>query len=147
MSASQVTKPATKRATKRATSAADVDAILGRLPDDQRAALQDLREAIRAAAPMAEECLSYGAPAFRYLGRPLVAYAAAKSHCSLFCMSPALQETYRAELAAFGTSKGSIRFTPETPLPDGLVTRIVRDRSAEIDAKTRPSRPSKPPKP
>lgn len=124
-------------ATGRVTSAADVDAILAGLPDDQRAALQHLREAIRAAAPTAEECLSYGAPAFRYLGRPLVAYAAAKSHCSLYCMSPALQETYRAELAAFGTSKGAIRFTPETPLPVGLVTRIVCDRLGEIDAKAR----------
>lgn len=118
-------------------SSADVDAILAGLPDDQRVTLGRLREVIRAAAPDADEGLSYGAPAFRYLGRPLVAYAAAKSHCSLYCMNPALQEAYRSELAPFGTSKGAIRFTPEVPLPDELVTRIVRDRLAEIEAKVR----------
>ena len=120
-----------------AGASADIDAILAGLPDDQRVTLGRLREVIRAAAPDADEGLSYGAPAFRYLGRPLVAYAAAKSHCSLYCMSPSLQEAYRSELAPFGTSKGAIRFTPEMPLPDELVTSIVRDRLAEIEAKTR----------
>jgi uncharacterized protein YdhG (YjbR/CyaY superfamily) len=118
-------------------SSADVDAILAGLPDDQRAALERLRAVIRAAAPDADEGLSYGAPAFRYLGRPLVAYAAAKAHCSFYCLNPSLQEAYRAELAAFGTSKGAIRFTPATPIPDELVARIVRDRLAEIDASAR----------
>ena len=123
-------KPATSSGT-----AADVDTILAGLPDDQRAALERLRAVIRAAAPDADEGLSYGAPAFRYLGRPLVAYAAAKSHCSFYCMDPSLQEAYSAELAPFGTSKGAIRFTPAVPLPEGLVARIVRDRVAEIEAK------------
>ena len=118
------------------SSSADVDAILAGLPDDQRVTLERLRAVIRAAAPDADEGLSYGAPAFRYLGRPLVAYAGAKSHCSLYCMSPSLQEAYRSELAPFGTSKGAIRFTPAVPLPDELVARIVRDRLAEIKTKT-----------
>ena len=125
---------AARARTPGATSATDVDVYLANVLDDKQAALQALRQTIRAAAPEADEGMSYGAPAFRYLGRPLVAYAAARSHCSLYCMSPALQERYRSELAAFGTSKGSIRFTPAAPLPDGLVTRIVRDRLGEIDA-------------
>ena len=134
---------AAKARTPSETSVADVDIYLAKVSDDDRATLQVLREAIRTAAPEADEGMSYGAPAFRYLGRPLVAYAAAESHCSLYCMSPALQERYRAELAAFGTSKGSIRFTPEAPLPAGLVARLVRDRLSEIDASSRLSKPPK----
>ena len=136
---------AAKPRTPGTTTATDVDVYLANVSDDKQAVLQALRETIRAAASEAEEGMSYGAPAFRYLGRPLVAYAAAKAHCSLYCLSPALQETYRSELAGFSTSKGSIRFTPETPLPGKLVTRIVRDRLGEIDASSKPSKRSKPP--
>ncbi len=110
-----------------------IDAMLAALPDDQRAALQSLREIIAAAAPEAVEGVSYGVPAFRYKGRPLVAYSAAKGHCSLFPMGPSMIEAHRDELAAFDTAKGTIRFTPATPIPPELVTRIVRGRIAEID--------------
>ena len=99
-----------------------------------RAALEALRRTIEAAAPDAVEAISYGAPAFRYRDRPLVAYRAAKAHGSLFPMSPAVIEAHRAELTGYDTAKGTIRFTPERPIPDALVTAIVRDRVAEIDA-------------
>ena len=122
------------------TSAADVaaatariDATLDALPADQREALQALRSAIAAAAPEAVEAISYGAPAFRYRGRPLVTYAAASSHCSFFPMSPALVAAHLAELDGFDTAKGTIRFQPERPIPDELIRRIVRERMAEID--------------
>ena len=118
-------------------AAARIDAMLAALPSDQRTALQHLRETIGAAATGAEEGISYGAPAFRYRGRPLVSYAAAKGHCAFYCMSPALMVQREAALVGFDTSKGTIRFTPDAPIPDDLIADIVRARLAEIDAATR----------
>lgn len=119
------------------TASARIDAILDALPADQRAALQTLRETIAAAAPEAEEAISYAAPAFRYRGRPLVAYSASKAHCSFYPMSPPVQDGYRDQLAAFDMAKGTIRFVPQNPIPADLVASIVRARMAEIDAARR----------
>ena len=94
-----------------------------------------MRDLIAATATDAEEAISYGAPAFRYRGRPLVSYAAAKRHCSLFPMSPAVLAAHLDGLDGFDTAKGTIRFTPDHPLPADVVRRIVRDRMAEIDAR------------
>ena len=113
---------------------ATIDSYLSGLPPDQRAALQALRKAIAAAAPEAEEALSYGVPAFRYKGRPLVSYVAAKAHCSFFPMSPKVVDDHRTELTDFDLDKGTIRFTPDRPVPAELVARIVRARMAETDA-------------
>jgi uncharacterized protein YdhG (YjbR/CyaY superfamily) len=118
-----------------ATATAQIDATLADLPADQRAALQALRQAIAAAAPEAQETISYGMPAFRYHGRALVSYSAFKAHCSFFPMSAALIESHRHELTGFATAKGTLRFTPEHPLPNDLVERIVRERMAQIDAR------------
>jgi len=112
-----------------------VDARLAAMPADQRAALQALRETIAAAAPEAEETISYSMPAFRYRGRALVSYDAFKTHCSLFPMSAALIESLGDDVAGFATAKGTLRFTPEHPLPNSLVERIVRERMAQIDAR------------
>jgi uncharacterized protein YdhG (YjbR/CyaY superfamily) len=116
------------------TPSARIDAMLAGLPDDQRAALQDLRESIHRAAPEAEEAISYSLPAFRYRGRPLVSYGAAKSHVAFYVMSPAAIEAHRDALSGYDTSKGAIRFRPPDRLPDDLVTAIVRTRMAEADA-------------
>lgn len=117
---------------------ADIDAYLAGLPDDQRQALQALREQVAAAAPDAEEGFSYGAPAFRYRGRPLVCYSAAKAHVSFFPMSPEVIEAHRDLLAGWETSKGTVRFTPEHPLPPDVVTTLVRARLAELDTARSP---------
>lgn len=112
-----------------------IDATLAALPASQRAALEHLRATIASAAPGAEETISYGMPAFRYHGRALVSYAAFKAHCSFFPMSSGLIEAHRTELAGFATAKGTLRFTPEHPIPDDLVRQIVRERMAQIDAR------------
>ncbi len=117
-----------------AEARAQIDTELAALPDDMRAAMDALRRTIQAAAPDAVEAISYGAPAFRYRDRPLVAYRAARNHCSFFPMSPAVIEAHRAELTGYDTAKGTIRFTPERPMPEALVRRIVHERMAEIDA-------------
>ncbi len=118
-----------------AAATARIDATLAALPPDQRQALEALRARIAAAAPDAIEAISYGAPAFRYHGRPMLAYMAAKVHCSLLPMSPAIVAAHLPELVGYETAKGTIRFTSVHPLPDGLVERIVRERMAEIDAR------------
>jgi uncharacterized protein YdhG (YjbR/CyaY superfamily) len=112
---------------------AQIDATLAALPADQRAALQSLRRTIAAAAPSAEETISYSMPAFRYRGRALVSYSAFKTHCSFFPMSAELIETLAGQLAGFATSKGTLQFTPDHPIPADLVERIVRERMAQID--------------
>lgn len=117
-------------------SGADVDAYLARVPEPARTTLQKVRASIRAAAPAeATEGLSYGMPAFRYKKGGLVAYAAFKNHCSLFPMSLAVFADMKDELAAFQTSKGTLQFPLDKPLPAPLVRKIVKARVAEKDAK------------
>ena len=110
----------------------DVDAYLRSLPPGDRSALEKLRQAIHSAAPDADEGFSYGLPAFRLGGRPLVCYGAAKNHYSFFPMSPALIRAFGDDLKAYDISKGTIRFTPERPLPARLVQKFVRARIAEL---------------
>jgi uncharacterized protein YdhG (YjbR/CyaY superfamily) len=113
---------------------AEVDAFLARLPDDVRAALESLRRTIASAAPGAVEGVGYGVPAFKYHRRPLVSFGAGKSHCSFYVQSPAVMDAHRDELAAYDTAKGTIRFTPDKPLPAALVRKLVKARMAETDA-------------
>ena len=108
----------------------NIDAYFARVSDDQRAALEKLRKAIRAAAPKAEECISYGLPAFR-LGKMLVAFGAAANHCSFYPMSSTLIRDFEDELKGYSTSKGTIRFHPDDPLPAALVRKLVKARIAE----------------
>jgi len=111
-------------------SAAGTDAYLAALPADQRAALQALRRTIRAAAPRAEEGTSYALPAFLQDGA-LVAFGASAKHCAFYPLSPAVIRAHARELRGFPTSKGTIRFTPDKPLPAALVRKLVRARLAE----------------
>jgi uncharacterized protein YdhG (YjbR/CyaY superfamily) len=117
------------------TPTEQIDAILDAAAPDQRAALQALRETIAAAAPEAEETISYSMPAFRYRGRALVSYSAFKNHCSLFPMSAELIERHPEKLGAFATTKGTLRFIPAHPIPSDVVTWLVRERVAQIDAR------------
>lgn len=114
--------------------ATDLEAYFASLAADKRAALQKLRQAIRAAAPAADEGFSYGLPAFRLGGRPLVCYGASTNHCSFFPMSPAVIRAHAKDLKQYETSKGTIRFAPDRPLPASLVRKLVRARMAELQA-------------
>ena len=112
----------------------EIDAYLATLPPAEASALEHLRQTIRAAAPEAVETISYAVPAFKYRGRPLVSFVAAKSHLSFFVQSPAVMDAHSADVAGYDTSKGTIRFTADRPLPDELVTKLVGARMAESDA-------------
>jgi uncharacterized protein YdhG (YjbR/CyaY superfamily) len=107
------------------------DEYLAGLTEDQRDALETLRRQIHAAAPGAEECISYSLPAFRLQGKVLVGYGARPNHCAFYPMSSATVPAFEKELAGFETSKGTIRFQPDHPLPAALVRRLVKARIEE----------------
>jgi uncharacterized protein YdhG (YjbR/CyaY superfamily) len=122
---------------KAESSAADVDAYLAAVPEPARSTLEKVRATIRSAVPPdATECLSYGMPAFRYNG-VLVSYAAFKNHCSFFPMQASLTDTMTDDLKPYRTSKGTLRFALDKPLPVALVKRIVKARVADNESKDR----------
>ena len=88
--------------------------------------------------PRAEECISYSLPAFRLDG-VLVAFGASTDHCSFYPMSPAVMEAHEKDLQKYHTSKGTIRFQADKPLPAGLVKKLVKARIAENLARRRKS--------
>jgi len=107
------------------------DDYLSGLPDDKRAALEKLRRSIKAAAPRAEECISYQLPAFRLDGKVLVLFGATAKRCSFFPGSGTAVAAHRDDLRGYRTSKGTIRFDADKPLPATLVRKIVKYRIAE----------------
>jgi uncharacterized protein YdhG (YjbR/CyaY superfamily) len=114
-----------------ATRPTTIDEYLSAVSRDKRAALERLRRAIKAAAPEATECISYGLAAFRLDGKALVAFGAAANHCAFYPMSSTTVEAHRDKLKDFETSKGTIRFQADRPLPLALVRKLVRARMEE----------------
>jgi uncharacterized protein YdhG (YjbR/CyaY superfamily) len=113
-----------------------IDEYLAGLPVDQRVALGKVRKAVKAAAPEAEECFSYGMPAFRLSGKLVAGFAAAANHCAFYPMSGTTTGTLRAELAGYETSKGAVRFSSDRVLPSALIRKLVKARIAELAAAT-----------
>jgi uncharacterized protein YdhG (YjbR/CyaY superfamily) len=111
-----------------------IDEFLARLSNEKREALEKLRRAIKSAAPKAEECVSYGVPAFRLDGKLLVAFGATTNHCSFYPGAHPIK-AHKDELKPYDTSKGTIRFPPDRPLPATLVRKLVKTRIAEYGAK------------
>jgi uncharacterized protein YdhG (YjbR/CyaY superfamily) len=110
------------------TAPRTVDEYFAALSSDKRAALERLQKIIRAAAPGAEECISYQIPAFRLDGRGLVWFGAAANHCAIYGVGGACT----AGLEDYDTSgKGTIRFQPDKPLPAALVRKLVKARIAK----------------
>ena len=108
-----------------------IDECLAAVSADKRAALEKLRKTIQAAAPKAEECISYGLAAFRLDGKPLVALGATAKHCAFYLMSGSTVEAHKELLKGYDTSKGTIRFPANKPLPAALVRKLVKARIAE----------------
>ncbi|MCW5940845.1 MAG: DUF1801 domain-containing protein [Fimbriimonadaceae bacterium] len=117
-----------------------VDEYLAEVPsEDARRTLERLRAIVRDEAPDAEETMSYGMPAYTQNG-PVVYFAAFKNHCSLF--PGTTTEEFADALAGYKTSKGTIQFTPDRPLPEDLVRTIVR-RRLEVNAEAAAKRPAR----
>jgi uncharacterized protein YdhG (YjbR/CyaY superfamily) len=125
-------KKATDKSAEKAKSTTDdVDAYLAKVPEPARTTLGKLRTTIRSVVPSeATEGLSYGMPAFHYKGA-LVAYAAFKNHCSFFPMQASLTDEMQEELKGYRTSKGTLQFALDKPLPATLVKKMVKRRVAE----------------
>jgi uncharacterized protein YdhG (YjbR/CyaY superfamily) len=109
-----------------------MDSYLSELSPEKRAALERLRKLIRATVPHAEECISYGIPAFRLNGRFLVGLGAGTNHCAFY--PGAVLATLGVEIKDYETSKGTIRFQPNKPLPSVLVRKLVKARMAKVSA-------------
>lgn len=107
-----------------------VDDYLAALPDDQREALSELRDAIREAAPEATEKISYHMPMYMQQGH-LVGFAAFKNHLSMMTTSTTLPKEMAKELERWEINNSVIKFTADNPLPKTLVKRIVKQRLKE----------------
>jgi len=117
----------------KAAAAETVDAYLDDVPQPARESLEKLRQHIRSASPAAAEGISYRIPTFKYLGSPLVGFAAFKDHCSFFVMSTEALDAVRADVARYSTAKGTVHFPPGKPLPAELVRKIVKARMLEVE--------------
>lgn len=111
-----------------------VDAYLAKLPVEQRAALEQLRDHIMRVVPSAEETISYGMPTIKVNGEGLLLFAGWKAHCSIYGLTDAFVAEHADELKGYGGTKGSLHFTPENPFPEALVEQMVRGRLADLDA-------------
>jgi uncharacterized protein YdhG (YjbR/CyaY superfamily) len=109
-----------------------VDAYLATLPADQRALLERVSGQIRTVMPDAEETISYAMPSFRQGNRFVVSYAGWKQHCSIYPLTDSFLAAHGDEVKGYSRTKGSLHFTPDKPLPDGIVEELVRARLAEL---------------
>lgn len=114
-----------------------IDEYISGFPSDRRKLLNAVRDAIRKAAPEAEEAISYGVPTFKLHGN-LVHFASFKNHIGFF-PAPSGIEAFKKELASYKGAKGSVQFPLDQPLPLTLITNIVRFRVKENIDKKKPS--------
>lgn len=123
-------------AAPKSAPAKDVDAYLESAPKEFRIVLKNLRQAIKAAAPKAEEIISYQIPTYKYHG-PLVHFMARERRCSFITVNKEVLKEFKNELADFDISGTTIHFTAEHPLPAALVKKIVKTRVAENEAQAK----------
>ena len=109
-----------------------VDDSLAEVPEPERGSLQRVIDIARTLVPDVEEGMSYGMPALKLDGKPLIGVVAAAKHLSVFPFSPAVIDAVAHRLEGYSLSKGTIRFTPDHPLPDDVLEDIIRLRRAEI---------------
>ena len=112
---------------------ADVDSYLAALDDTKRTTLENLRQCLRDVLPDdAEECISYGMPAFKVRGRTVAGFAAFKNHLSYLPHSGSVLPALAAELTGYEQTKGSLHFAVDSPLPRALVEKLVAVRMQEL---------------
>lgn len=112
-----------------------IDEYISAQDDDRKPVLQQFRKIIRAAAPKAEEVISYGMPAFKQ-GSVLVYFAAMKEHYGFYPTSKPI-EVFKDKLKPYKTSKGAIQFPADKPLPEKLIVEIVKYRVKEVEDKAK----------
>lgn len=119
-----------------------VEEYVNLFPANQRAALEEIRKAIKSAAPKAAENISYGMPAYKFDGI-LVYFGGFKNHCSLFPASNSVIQKFSHELDGYTTSKGTIQFPLDQPVPTPLIKKIVKERLTENKIKQKAKPPKK----
>jgi uncharacterized protein YdhG (YjbR/CyaY superfamily) len=110
----------------------EIDDYLARLDEPKRTTLQRLRETILSIIPDAEQCISYGMPAFRLHGKVIAGFAAFKNHLTYVPHSGSVLDKLPNELANYVTSKSAVRFAIDKPLPKSLVKKLIALRLAEV---------------
>jgi uncharacterized protein YdhG (YjbR/CyaY superfamily) len=113
-------------------AAADIDTYLADLDEPKRTTLQQLRQDILEVVPNAEECISYGMPAFKVRGKTVAGFAAFKNHLSYLPHSGSVLPALAADIADYDGTKGSLHFTVDQPLPKDLVTKLVTARLQQL---------------
>jgi uncharacterized protein YdhG (YjbR/CyaY superfamily) len=109
-----------------------VDEYLAGLDEPKRTALQKLRQTILGIVPDAEECISYGMPAYRLEGKVVAGFAAFKTHLSYLPHSGSVLGKLSDDLAGYRSTKGSLHFPIDKPLPKTLVRRLIERRLGEV---------------
>ena len=109
----------------------EIDRYLGTLDEPKRATLTELRDTIAAIVPQAEQCISYGMPAFRLQGKTIAGFAAFKSHLSYLPHSGSVISQLAKETDGYTKTKGSLHFPFDQPLPKRLVKQLLDARLAE----------------
>jgi uncharacterized protein YdhG (YjbR/CyaY superfamily) len=110
----------------------EIDDYLDKLDEPKRATLGVLRQTIRSVVPDAEECISYGMPAFRLHGKVVAGFAAFKNHLTYVPHSGSVLGQLPKELKSYATSKSAVRFAIDKPLPKSLVKKLIAVRLKEI---------------
>lgn len=119
-----------------ATPAEQLRQYFAALPPPARRRMKEIRAIVKSIAPTATETFSYRIPGFRLDGKVFVYYAAFKEHCSLYPMGDRIRRAHAASLKEYKTSKGTIQFPLDQPLPVALVKRLIRARAAEVRSRT-----------
>jgi uncharacterized protein YdhG (YjbR/CyaY superfamily) len=112
----------------------EIDRYLAALDEPKRTTLGRLRESIREVVPDAEECISYGMPAFRLDGKVVAGFAAFKQHLSYLPHSGSVLPALGDDLAGYQMTKGSLHFAVDEPLPKQLVKKLVTTRLRQLAA-------------
>ena len=112
--------------------ASTIDEYISNFPGETVKTLQQVRMAVRKAAPAAEETISYGMPAFRYKGRIIIYFAGYKNHIGVYA-TPSGHAAFQKELSAYKQGKGSVQFPLDQPMPLDLIKRIVKFRVQQQD--------------
>ena len=110
----------------------EIDRYLATLDEPQRSTLEALRRSIMEVVPGAEQCLSYGMPAFKVQGKTIAGFAAFKNHLSYLPHSGSVLATLADDVEPYDTSKGSLKFALDKPLPKRLVEKLVHARMREL---------------
>ena len=116
-------------------AAADIDEYLAGLDEPKRSTLEELRRRILAVVPEAEQCISYGMPAFRVGGKVVAGFAAFKNHLAFLPHSGSVFQELAAELQGYTHTAGSLHFPVDTPLPKALVKKLIGVRLRQLGLK------------